>query len=159
MYTHSRLDSGVANKTIDTTHTHNHQERDAPYVDFFCQRRFSEIIRVTVDTEFSVYVRREASILGSHYKCALQTPWWSLHQLLSPSQSTTTEASRGQDQEHARQPTHSYAMEEDIDVTSHTEVTLLHLTLNLVPVFWVYGCLNPSKRKATLPFCWSTKWK
>lgn len=33
----------------------------------------------------------------------------------------TTEAFRGQDQEHARQPTHSYAMEEDIDVTSHTE--------------------------------------
>lgn len=33
----------------------------------------------------------------------------------------TTEAFRGRDQEHARQPTHSYAMEEDIDVTSHTE--------------------------------------
>nr|XP_046242820.1 ELMO domain-containing protein 3 [Scatophagus argus]XP_046242821.1 ELMO domain-containing protein 3 [Scatophagus argus] len=33
----------------------------------------------------------------------------------------TTDAFRGQDQEDARQPTHSYAMEEDIDVTSHTE--------------------------------------
>ncbi|KAF3851074.1 hypothetical protein F7725_012846 [Dissostichus mawsoni] len=44
-----------------------------------------------------------------------------MHRLLSPSSSTTTAAFRGRDQEHARQPTHSYAMEEDIDVTPHTE--------------------------------------
>lgn len=53
----------------------------------------------------------------------------------------TTEAFRGQDQEHARQPTHSYAMEEDIDVTSHTEVISFHLwsltfePFSLIPVF------------------------
>lgn len=59
-----------------------------------------------------------------HYKCALQKPWWFLHQLLSPSLCMTSEALSGQDQEHTLQPTHSYAMEEDIDVTSHTEVII-----------------------------------
>lgn len=39
----------------------------------------------------------------------------------------TSEAFRGKDQEPTRQPTYSYAMEEDIDVTSHAEVTLFHL--------------------------------
>lgn len=49
----------------------------------------------------------------------------------------TAEASRGQDQEHSRLPTHSYAMEEDFDVTSRTEVIfhLLVLDFNLIPVF------------------------
>ncbi|XP_067376296.1 ELMO domain-containing protein 3 isoform X1 [Channa argus] len=41
--------------------------------------------------------------------------------VLSPSQCMTSEAFRGQDQEHIRQPTYSYAMEEDIDVISYAE--------------------------------------
>lgn len=96
------------------------------------------------------------------YKCAVQKPWWSLHQLLSPSQSKTTDASRGQDQEQSHLPTRSYAMEEDTDVTSHTEVILLLLwSLRFLMPFQLLGWQQPYAIKLwkALPVCWSTKWK
>lgn len=84
----------------------------------------------------------------SHYKCAVQKPWWSLHQLLIPSQSMTTEACRGQDQEHSCLPTHSYAMEEDIDVTSRTEVILFHLwSFKFLISFQCLGLQQPNTIK------------
>lgn len=63
----------------------------------------------------------------------------------------TTEASRGQDQEHSRLPTHSYAMEEDFDVTSCTEVIFHLWSFKILISFQCLGLQWPNTIKTEKP--------
>lgn len=63
----------------------------------------------------------------------------------------TPEASRGQDQEYSRLPKHSYAMEEDFDVTSRTEVIFHLWSLRILISFQCLGLQQPNTIKTEKP--------